>query len=90
MGVLPAQGTVSIDGKPAPASVEGRIAAGVRLVPENRELFSTMTVADNLLVVDVADEAYVMELGESKLSGTVVAVAANPDVVTSYLGFASA
>jgi len=50
MGILPAKGTVLIDGRPAPDTIEGRIAAGIRLVPENRELFATLSVRDNLLL----------------------------------------
>jgi branched-chain amino acid transport system ATP-binding protein len=48
MGVIPSSGTVFYDGRPAPRSVEGRVSAGMCLVPERRELFSTMTVEDNL------------------------------------------
>ena len=44
MGVIPSSGTVFYDGRPAPRSVEGRVSAGMCLVPERRELFSTMTV----------------------------------------------
>lgn len=48
MGIIPGSGTVLYDGKPVPPSVEGRVAAGFCLVPERRELFSTMTVEDNI------------------------------------------
>ncbi|BCH26550.1 ABC transporter ATP-binding protein [Mesorhizobium sp. L-8-10] len=48
MGVVPCSGTVLYDGRPAPRSVEARVSAGMCLVPERRELFSTMTVEDNL------------------------------------------
>ena len=48
MGVVPSSGTVLYDGRPAPRSVEGRVSAGMCLVPERRELFATMTVEDNL------------------------------------------
>ena len=50
MGMLPAKGTLLIDGRAAPDTIEGRIAAGIRLVPENRELFATLSVRDNLLL----------------------------------------
>jgi branched-chain amino acid transport system ATP-binding protein len=50
MGVLPAKGSVLIEGRPAPDTIEGRIAAGIRLVPENRELFGALSVLDNLLL----------------------------------------
>ena len=50
MGVLPAKGTVLIDGRPALDSIESRINAGIRLVPENRELFGALSVLDNLLL----------------------------------------
>lgn len=48
MGVVPCSGTVAYDGRPVPRSVEGRVSAGMCLVPERRELFATMTVEDNL------------------------------------------
>lgn len=48
MGVVPSSGSVLYEGRPAPRSVEGRVSAGMCLVPERRELFSTMTVQDNL------------------------------------------
>ena len=48
MGLIPSQGVINYDGKPVPHSIEGRVAAGLCLVPEKRELFSTMTVEDNI------------------------------------------
>ncbi len=48
MGVIPSGGTILYDGKPVPGSVEARVASGFCLVPERRELFSTMTVEDNI------------------------------------------
>ena len=51
MGVLPAQGTVRYQGKPVERwSLEQRVMAGIALVTERRELFSTMSVEDNLLL----------------------------------------
>ncbi|MGC4241237.1 MAG: ABC transporter ATP-binding protein [Herbaspirillum sp.] len=51
MGVLPAQGTVRYQGKPVERwSLEQRVMVGIALVPERRELFSTMSVEDNLLL----------------------------------------
>jgi branched-chain amino acid transport system ATP-binding protein len=48
-GALPCSGEVRYDGRPlAGRSVEDRVAAGLCLVPERRELFREMTVADNL------------------------------------------
>ncbi|MFD1733411.1 ABC transporter ATP-binding protein [Deinococcus malanensis] len=49
MGVLPSQGELlyageSLRGVP----LEGRVARGISLVPERRELFASMSVADNL------------------------------------------
>jgi branched-chain amino acid transport system ATP-binding protein len=49
MGLLPARGTIDYRGSPvAPLQVEQRVAAGLVLVPEKRELFASMTVAENL------------------------------------------
>jgi branched-chain amino acid transport system ATP-binding protein len=49
MGLLPARGDIRYRGRPvAPLSVEQRVAAGMVLVPEKRELFASMTVAENL------------------------------------------
>ena len=49
MGLLPAKGKLAYLGSPAGAlTVEQRVARGLILVPERRELFSAMSVADNL------------------------------------------
>ncbi len=48
MGIVPSKGGVFYDGAPVPSSVEARVAAGLCLVPERRELFSTMSVEDNI------------------------------------------
>jgi branched-chain amino acid transport system ATP-binding protein len=49
MGLLPFEGTITFDGQSlADASIEDRVANGLCLVPERRELFAEMTVADNL------------------------------------------
>ena len=49
MGLLPASGEVRYDGASAAGmEVEARVAAGMSLVPEKRELFGEMTVHDNL------------------------------------------
>ena len=49
MGLLPARGEIRYDGAPlAAGDVEQRVARGVALVPEKRELFASMSVADNL------------------------------------------
>ncbi len=49
MGLLPSTGRVEFDGQDLRnASVEARVAAGMSLVPETRELFAEMTVVDNL------------------------------------------
>ena len=51
MGLLRADGRVTFDGcDMAQMEVEDRVAIGVCLVPERRELFGDMTVADNLLL----------------------------------------
>ncbi|MGC2857466.1 ABC transporter ATP-binding protein [Novispirillum sp. DQ9] len=51
MGILPAQGGITFNGRPlAQVPVEARVADGMCLVPEKRELFVTMSVADNLIL----------------------------------------
>jgi branched-chain amino acid transport system ATP-binding protein len=49
MGILPLRGAVGFAGADiARLEIEDRVAAGLSLVPEHRELFVTMTVEDNL------------------------------------------
>ncbi|MDB5547143.1 MAG: transporter ATP-binding protein, partial [Tardiphaga sp.] len=49
MGVLPLQGNVTLAGQDITRlDIEDRVAAGLSLVPEHRELFATMSVEDNL------------------------------------------
>ena len=49
MGLLPARGEIAYLGAPATRlGVEQRVACGLVLVPERRELFAAMSVADNL------------------------------------------
>jgi len=49
MGLLPARGELAYFGAPANRlSVEQRVARGLVLVPERRELFAAMSVGDNL------------------------------------------
>src|SRR6478672_3212533 len=49
MGVLPLTGRVAFAGEDiARLEIEDRVAAGLSLVPEHRELFATMNVEDNL------------------------------------------
>ncbi len=51
MGLLPSTGTLTLDGRVvARPTVEGMVAAGVALVPEQRELFGGLSVDDNLLL----------------------------------------
>lgn len=49
MGLLPGRGTIAFDGAPlGDLHTEARVALGLVLVPERRELFAEMSVADNL------------------------------------------
>jgi branched-chain amino acid transport system ATP-binding protein len=49
MGILPLKGSVIFSGRDlARLQIEDRVAAGLSLVPEHRELFATMSVEDNL------------------------------------------
>ncbi len=51
MGLLPARGVVRYEGRDVSGDdVEARVAQGLVLVPERRELFGEMTVADNLVL----------------------------------------
>ena len=51
MGILPSQGLIEFDGQPVQSlTLEERVMCGIALVPEKRELFTTMTVEDNLLL----------------------------------------
>ena len=51
MGLLPSQGRIEFDGQDIGAlTLEERVMLGIALVPEKRELFSTMTVEDNLVL----------------------------------------
>jgi branched-chain amino acid transport system ATP-binding protein len=50
-GLLPrAGGAVLLDGAPAASSVEENVRRGLALVPETRELFTGMTVHENLVL----------------------------------------
>ncbi|MGL4560182.1 MAG: ABC transporter ATP-binding protein [Afipia sp.] len=49
MGILPLSGSVVFSGQQiARHDIEDRVAAGLCIVPEHRELFGTMTVEENL------------------------------------------
>ena len=51
MGCLPGRGEVKFLGQNlADLAIEQRVARGMNLVPETRELFGSMSVADNLLL----------------------------------------
>jgi branched-chain amino acid transport system ATP-binding protein len=51
MGLLPSTGTLRFDGEDLHAlDVEARVERGICLVPERRELFSELSVNDNLLL----------------------------------------
>src|SRR5438105_5907023 len=49
IGLLPSRGDIDYNRAPlSTLTVEERVAAGLVLVPERRELFASMTVAENL------------------------------------------
>lgn len=51
MGIIPYEGSVSYRGEAIDSlSLEERVMLGISLVPEKRELFSTMSVEDNLVL----------------------------------------
>ncbi len=51
MGVLASKGRIAFDGQDlAGTTLEERVMTGLALVPEKRELFSTMPVEDNLVL----------------------------------------
>ena len=47
-GLIPRQGEVLLDGEDLPEKTHEIVRAGVALVPEGRQLFPQMTVAENL------------------------------------------
>lgn len=58
MGILPAHGAIAFDGKPVgDTPLEERVASGLCLVPERRELFSDMSVRDNLRLGGIRQRA---------------------------------
>jgi branched-chain amino acid transport system ATP-binding protein len=51
MGLLPGKGSIEFDGQSIQQlTLEERVMLGISLVPEKRELFSTMSVEDNLVL----------------------------------------
>ncbi len=51
MGMLPAKGSIEFDGASiTDLTLEERVMLGIALVPEKRELFSSMSVQDNLVL----------------------------------------
>jgi len=51
MGILPGQGTIEFEGEDiGRLTLEERVMRGIALVPEKRELFSSMPVEDNLIL----------------------------------------
>jgi len=51
MGVLPSRGSIRFDGEDLQGlDLEQRVMKGLALVPEKRELFTTMSVEDNLVL----------------------------------------
>jgi branched-chain amino acid transport system ATP-binding protein len=51
IGLLPGRGAIAFDGEAIDArALEHRVGRGLGLVPERRELFADMSVADNLLL----------------------------------------
>jgi len=51
MGVLPCKGSIQFNGRDVTLNkLEERVSMGISLVPEKRELFTTMTVLDNLVL----------------------------------------
>ena len=51
MGILPGRGTFEFNGQDvSKLTLEERVMLGISLVPERRELFSTMSVEDNLVL----------------------------------------
>ena len=51
MGILPSKGRIEFEGQSIEElTLEERVMLGIALVPEKRELFSTMSVEDNLVL----------------------------------------
>ena len=67
IGLLPSRGEIRYEGRSVAAlSVEERVACGICLVPERRELFSMMSVADNLALGAFARR----RAGEAEIAAT--------------------
>ena len=49
-GRHPAAGTITLDGTPLPRDAQGRARSGIAYVPQGREIFAQLTVAENLTV----------------------------------------
>jgi len=69
MGVLPARGAITFDGRDIiDVPLEERVMAGLALVPEKRELFSTMTVEDNLVLGGWRQKRQMLAVGRALMS----------------------
>jgi branched-chain amino acid transport system ATP-binding protein len=70
MGLLPSRGRLFFEGEPlAGLDVEARVERGLTLVPEQRELFGALSVADNLLL-----GAYARRIGRAERARAIDAV----------------
>jgi branched-chain amino acid transport system ATP-binding protein len=70
MGLLPSRGGLVFEGTSlADVDVEARVERGLTLVPEQRELFGALSVADNLLL-----GGYARRLGSAERARSIAAV----------------
>lgn len=49
-GLIPCTGSVSINHIPLAPNIQARLQAGIRLVPEHRKIYPTLSVTENLIV----------------------------------------
>src|SRR5690606_6978603 len=49
-GLIPSTGNVYVNDEPLASTIQARLLAGIRLVPEHRKIYPTLSVDENLIV----------------------------------------
>src|SRR5437762_217318 len=90
LGLVKSRGAIELEGRRIDGLPTHRIhQLGIAWVPEGRQLFSTLTVHENLemgAVVRIAHEAYLLGVGRLVAEGPSEALMASEDVQRVYLG----